>query len=32
MDYMLKRWIAFIRFLEDGRICRIRPVTAMSKP
>jgi hypothetical protein len=21
MDYMLKRWPAFIRFLEDGRIC-----------
>jgi hypothetical protein len=21
MDYMLKRWIAFTRFLEDGRIC-----------
>jgi transposase/uncharacterized coiled-coil protein SlyX len=21
MDYMLKRWTAFIRFLEDGRIC-----------
>jgi transposase len=21
MDYMLKRWDAFIRFLEDGRIC-----------
>jgi transposase len=22
MDYMLKRWAAFTRFLEDGRICR----------
>jgi len=21
MDYMLKRWVAFTRFLEDGRIC-----------
>ncbi len=21
MDYMLKRWSAFARFLEDGRIC-----------
>ena len=21
MDYMLKRWPAFTRFLEDGRIC-----------
>ena len=21
MDYMLKRWIAFTRFLEDGRVC-----------
>jgi transposase len=21
MDYMLKRWPAFVRFLEDGRIC-----------
>ena len=21
MDYMLKRWAAFVRFLEDGRIC-----------
>jgi len=21
MDYMLKRWDAFARFLEDGRIC-----------
>jgi transposase len=21
MDYMLKRWLAFTRFLEDGRIC-----------
>jgi transposase len=21
MDYMLKRWIAFTRFLDDGRIC-----------
>ena len=21
MDYMLKRWEAFTRFLEDGRIC-----------
>ncbi len=21
MDYMLKRWTAFTRFLEDGRIC-----------
>ena len=21
MDYMLKRWDAFTRFLEDGRIC-----------
>ncbi len=21
MDYMLKRWRAFTRFLEDGRIC-----------
>ena len=21
MDYMLKRWEAFARFLEDGRIC-----------
>jgi transposase len=21
MDYMLKRWPAFIRFLDDGRIC-----------
>lgn len=21
MDYMLKRWPAFARFLEDGRIC-----------
>jgi transposase len=21
MDYMLKRWTAFIRFLDDGRIC-----------
>jgi transposase len=23
MDYMLKRWAAFTRFLEDGRICLI---------
>jgi transposase len=22
MDYMLKRWNAFTRFLDDGRICR----------
>jgi transposase len=21
MDYMLKRWVAFTRFLSDGRIC-----------
>ena len=21
MDYMLKRWLAFVRFLDDGRIC-----------
>ena len=21
MDYMLKRWAAFIRFLDDGKIC-----------
>ena len=21
MDYMLKRWDAFTRFLDDGRIC-----------
>jgi len=21
MDYMLKRWASFTRFLEDGRIC-----------
>jgi hypothetical protein len=21
MEYMLKRWPAFIRFLDDGRIC-----------
>ena len=21
MDYMLKRWTAFSRFLDDGRIC-----------
>ena len=21
MDYMLKRWEAFTRFLDDGRIC-----------
>jgi hypothetical protein len=21
MDYMLKRWPAFVRFLDDGRIC-----------
>ena len=21
MDYMFKRWPAFTRFLEDGRIC-----------
>jgi transposase len=21
MDYMIKRWIAFTRFLDDGRIC-----------
>ena len=21
MDYMLKRWAAFVRFLDDGRIC-----------
>ena len=21
MDYLLKRWTDFIRFLEDGRIC-----------
>src|SRR4249920_1961420 len=21
MDYMLKRWVAFARFLDDGRIC-----------
>jgi hypothetical protein len=21
MDYMLKRWIAFTRFLDEGRIC-----------
>ena len=21
MDYMLKRWAAFTRFLDDGRIC-----------
>jgi transposase len=21
MDYMLKRWTAFTRFLDDGRIC-----------
>ncbi len=21
MDYMLKRWAAFTRFLNDGRIC-----------
>jgi len=21
MDYMLKRWPAFARFLDDGRIC-----------
>jgi transposase len=21
MDYILTRWIAFMRFLDDGRIC-----------
>ena len=21
MDYMLRRWAAFTRFLDDGRIC-----------
>src|SRR5262245_23954788 len=21
MDYMLKRWAAFARFLDDGRVC-----------
>jgi transposase len=21
MDYMLKRWVAFVRFLDDGRVC-----------
>lgn len=21
MDYMLKRWAAYVRFLDDGRIC-----------
>ena len=21
MEYMLKRWVAFARFLDDGRIC-----------
>jgi len=21
MDYMLKRWSAFTRFLDDGRVC-----------
>ena len=21
MDYMLKRWMTFARFLDDGRIC-----------
>ena len=21
MDYMLKRWVAFSRFVDDGRIC-----------
>ena len=21
MDYMLKRWPAFTRFLDDGRVC-----------
>jgi transposase len=21
MDYMLKRWAAFMRFLDDGRVC-----------
>jgi transposase len=21
MDYMLKRWAAFTRFLDDGRVC-----------
>ena len=21
MDYMLKRWTSFVRFLDDGRIC-----------
>lgn len=24
MDYMLKRWTDFTRFLEDGRICLTR--------
>jgi hypothetical protein len=24
MDYMLKRWPAFTRFLDDGRICLSR--------
>ena len=21
MDYMLKRWVVFVQFLDDGRIC-----------
>ena len=27
MDYMLKRWTAFTRFLDDGRICLSNPTS-----
>jgi hypothetical protein len=32
MDYMLKRWAAFTRFLEDGRICLSNNVAERGVP
>jgi hypothetical protein len=33
MDYMLKRWPAFTRFLDNGRIClsNAMPLNAFSR-
>ena len=32
MDYMLKRWPAFARFLEDGRLCLSKQCSRANDP
>ena len=32
MDYMLKRWNGFTRFLDDGRICLTNNAAEKSTP